>query len=189
MLLGLFALLRPIEYLSVRWEDLALPNSHSCGLVIFVGIPQHKSQRRGPHRSHVRVDDPTVVKFLVRVSRGRNLSEPIWSGSAHTWRRRAKVLSHHFTGSEGTILSSSLRPGGASHFFEAWDENIPKLQWRGRWACTQTLEHYVQELMVHNMLMHITPPQRVRNEGLANLFPTLLDEASEDKLTPTGRTV
>ena len=36
--------------------------------------------------------------------------------------------------------------------------------------------------MVHNMLMHITPQQRVR-------IPTLLDEVSEDKLTPTGRTV
>ena len=82
-----------------------------------------------------------------------------------------------------------MRQGGASHFFEAWDENIPKLQWRGRWAYTKTLEHYVQELMVHNMLMHIAPPQRVRIEGLADLFPTLLDEVSEDKLTPTGRTV
>ena len=135
------------------------------------------------------MDDQTVVQFLVRVSRGRNLSEPIWSGSAHIWRRRVKVLSHHFTGSEGTILPSPLRPGGASNLFEAWDENIPKLQWRGRWACTRTLEHYVQELMVHNMLMHITPPQRMRIEGLASLFPTLLDEVSEDKLTPTGRTM
>ena len=82
----------------------------------------------------------------------------------------------NITGADNTILPSSLRPGGASHFFEVWDENIPKLQWCGRWACTKTLEHYVQELLVHKMLMHITGHQRIRIEGLAALWAELLDD-------------
>ena len=127
LLLGFFALLRPLEYLSATWGDLALPSSHSAGQVIFVAIPQHKSQRRGPRRTHVRLDEPLVVKFLTHQATGRQPFEPIWSGSANTWRRRVRTLSRHFTGRENTVMPSSLRPGVASHFFEVWGENVPKL--------------------------------------------------------------
>ena len=52
-------------------------------------------------------------------------------------------------------LPSSLRPGGASYFFGLWDENIPRLLWRGRWASHKMLVHYVQELTAATMLLKL----------------------------------
>ena len=179
LLLGFFALLRPIEYLSVKWGDLVLPSSHCNGEIIYVGIPEHKTQRRGPRRTHVKIDHKSVVRLLVKLSRGKLDYMPIWSNSAHTWRRRLRLLCQNLTGNDKTILPSSLRPGGASHFFEAWGEDIPRLQWRGRWACQRTLEHYVQELMVHHVLRGVGEDNLGRMAQLASLFDAVLEEKAD----------
>ena len=176
LLVGFCALLRPTEYLPVCFRDQALPCEHAAGLFLFVGVPCHKTSRRGPRRTHVRVDEPTVVEFL-RWRAGRLPSwMPIYSGSATTWRRRLDILTRTLTGKSRLILPSSLRPGAATYFFEAWGENVPKLQWRGRWQCTKTLEHYIQELVPYRILAEVAPTLRDRLETLANMFDETLLE-------------
>ena len=39
-----------------------------------------------------------------------------------------------------------LRSGGATHLFQRWHEDVPRLRWRGRWRVVTTLAHYIQEL-------------------------------------------
>ena len=63
-------------------------------------------------------------------------------------------------------------------FFEVWDENVPKLMWRGRWACQRTLEHYVQELVAHQVLNNVSVVEDTRITQLAALYIELLDEVS-----------
>ena len=174
LLLAFYALLRPIEYLSVTWGDLALPVTHNAGIVIFVGIPHHKTQRRGPRQTHVRVDHAGVVQFLTHRAKGPPALMPIWPNSVHTWRRRAKLLCENLTGADKTILPSSFRPGAASYFFEAWNEDIGRLQWRGRWDCKRTLKHYIQELMVHQVLRDVPSDKVTRIDAMAGLFDDML---------------
>ena len=45
----------------------------------------------------------------------------------------------------GTLLPSSFRPGGATYLFQLWNEDVRRLQWRGRWQSLTMLERYVQE--------------------------------------------
>ena len=56
----------------------------------------------------------------------------IWNGSWAAFKLRFDALQTEVL--EGTpFLPSSLRPGAATFLFRSWDENPPRLQWRGRW--------------------------------------------------------
>jgi hypothetical protein len=176
LLTGFFGLLRPIEYLRAKVSDLILPRDHDGGRVVFVNIPEHKTQRRGPRRAHVRVDEKEVVDFLEWRAAQLKPWMPLWSGSAHTWRKRLETLAFFLTGVRKVILPSSLRPGGATYFFQKWDENLPRLQWRGRWASARMLEHYVQELVGCQILHRVESNNRARIESLAALYLPVLTE-------------
>ena len=177
LLLAFYALLRPIEYLKVCTSDIVLPESHGGGAVVFVGIPVHKTMRRGPRRTHVRIDDPLIVSYLAARTRKLGPLVPFFSGSAHTWRRRFGTLVEALTGKRQTILPSSLRPGAATYFFEAWGENLPRLQWRGRWASAKMLEHYVQELVAHQVLRPVSQDRQQKIVEVSALFARILEEA------------
>ena len=84
------------------------------------------------------------------------------------------TLSQHFTGNPKAIYPSSLRPGAATHFFEEWGENVQRLMWRGRWTCQRTLEHYIQELMTHQVLQTVSAHQMTAIDGLSALLEELL---------------
>lgn len=73
------------------------------------------------------------------------------------------------------VYPSSLRPGGATYLFQLWDENIPKLQWRGRWLHLKTMLHYIQELGAINVLNQFQPSQTVRMNALASLCQPCLE--------------
>ena len=178
LLLAFYGLLRPSEYLGVRWKDLVLPHFHSVGLVLFVAVPEHKTQRRGPRRSHVRIDTPEVVSYIARCAETREPSMMIWSLSPAIWRRRLQVLVKNLTGLDKIIYPSSMRPGGATHFFQIWDENVQRVMWRGRWQCQRTLEHYIQELMTHQVLRGVPRLAMKRIERLGDLCAASLEEAA-----------
>ena len=42
------------------------------------------------------------------------------------------------------LTLAGLRPGGATWAYLS-DEPLLSIQWRGRWSCLRTLEHYIQE--------------------------------------------
>ena len=78
------------------------------------------------------------------------------------------------------FLPSSLRPGGVTFFlFRQWDENLVRLQWRGRWRSFKMLEIYVQELGAAEVLLRF--PQKVRRVTafLAAAFVDLLFECHQ----------
>ena len=54
-------------------------------------------------------------------------------------------------------VPSSLRPGGATYLFRLWQEDLVRLQWRGRWLHMKTLAHYVQELGCCNVMQSLSP--------------------------------
>ena len=176
LLVAFFGLLRPNEYLSLSYDMLSLPEDHSAGMAIFVALNQHKSSRRGPRRTHVRIDEPEVVQFLAWRARTQPVGYYIFGGSTQTWRRRLQQLVANLTGEPRTILPSSLRPGGATHFYHEWGENIPRLQWRGRWACQRTLEHYVQEWAAQRVLHKVPAQLLTRLKDLAAEFNNCLLE-------------
>ena len=119
LLLAAFCgLLRPSEYLSLRRANFRLPSDHLSGAVVFLLIDNKKTARRGPRRAHVRVDASYAVTFLSRSLRDVPFSEPIWRGSYSMWRRRLDALSRALKIPEGWCLPSSLRPVGATHFFQ-----------------------------------------------------------------------
>ena len=76
------------------------------------------------------------------------------------------------------FLPSSFRPGGATTLFQAWHENIPKLQWRGRWQNVKILERYVQELQAINVLSDLSADALYRVQQLAPLGRQIVLDAS-----------
>lgn len=145
---GFYCLLRPAEYLTMRWTVLIYPGEHDGDCVMYVAIPKHKTMRRGPRRSHVKLEEPAVVQFLLRQRHRRQLSMPICACSPATWRRRLRALLSRPGGGENLILPRSLRPGAAMYYFMMWNEDVARLMWRGGWSSSRVLENYVQELIM-----------------------------------------
>ena len=179
LLLGFYGLLRPSEYLGVEWGDLVLPHLHSVGPVLFVAVGEHKTQRRGPRRTHVRIDTEEVVNFIARFAERHDPSTRIWSLSGYTWGKRLETLAYNLTGVEKIVYPSSMRPGGATHFFQLWEENVQRIMWRGRWQCQRTLEHYIQESMTSQVLRYVAPLRLRRIDRLAAQCSSLLAEVTE----------
>ena len=51
--------------------------------------------------------------------------------------------------------------------------------WRGRWTCQRTLEHYIQELMTHQVLQGVAVNQMVKIDNLSALYEDVLRASSE----------
>ena len=81
-------------------------------------------------------------------------------------------------------MPSSLRPGGATGFFETHGERIDLLMWRGRWACQRTLGHYIQELQVHQVLQDLPLEKMDVIEKLEELFSGCLRDAGAQPARP-----
>jgi hypothetical protein len=52
-----FALLRPIEFMSLCRDNIFLPADHDSGSVIFVTVDQPKTRNRGARHQYVRLED------------------------------------------------------------------------------------------------------------------------------------
>lgn len=72
------------------------------------------------------------------------------------------------------FLPSSLRPGGATYLFRLWDENLTRLQWRGRWRSFRMLEIYVQELGAAEIWIRFPPKIRSTVAFLGAVFLDVL---------------
>ena len=66
-----------------------------------------------------------------------------------------------------------LRGSGATHFYMC-TEDIPLLCWRGRWARTRTLEHYLQEVAAQTLLAELSPACRARIKALDSSADAIL---------------
>ena len=132
--------------------------------------------RRGPRATHVKLDVPTVVEFLLKVVPKLHAYGPIFDGSPSMFRRRLRQLLEATVGCATLLLPSSMRPGGATWWFQQWNEDLAKLQWRGRWATQQILRHYIQELTAAQVLTKVPEAARHKVRQLDALFEQSLAE-------------
>ena len=175
-LLGFFAMLRPIELLQLSKNSFVTPIDHGLGKVLLILLPSTKSRTRGPKQQYVRLDEPMVIDFVKRLLPKLLPSERIWPGSMSQFRRHWHLVVGHLTTLPKLVYPSSLRPGGASYLFQLWGEDLPRLQWRGRWVHQRTLSHYIQELGAVHVLTQVPMAQRVRLQQLALMFPSVVNE-------------
>ncbi|CAE7247502.1 unnamed protein product [Symbiodinium sp. CCMP2592] len=145
LVLGFFGLLRPSELICLRRHDLSLPEDHLEGEVVYIRVGHPKTRNRAAHSQHVRVDEPGVAAWVSQMISSTPMWRRIWNGSWAAFKHRFNLLQIEVLNT-CTFLPSSLRPGGATYLFRQWDENLPRLQWRGRWRSFRMLEIYVQEL-------------------------------------------
>ncbi|CAE7447660.1 unnamed protein product [Symbiodinium natans] len=145
LVLGFFGLLRPSEAIGLRRQDVSLPSDHFERDVLFIRVGSPKTRHRGARSQHVRVDEPGVAAWVDSLVGQMPLWRRLWSGSWAAFRRRFELLQLEVLGAR-FFLPSSLRPGGATFLFRLWDENLTRVQWRGRWRSFRMLEIFVQEL-------------------------------------------
>lgn len=171
--LGFYGLLRPIELLSLKRKDVVLPTEHLEGDVIFLRIHNAKTRFRAAAAQHVRIDSWEAVTFVNLFLPQIPRWQTIWSGSYAAFRRRFDLLQTAVVLSK-PFMPSSLRPGGATFLFRHWNENLPRLQWRGRWKSFRMLETYIQELGAAEVLAAFTPLVLSRIVVLHDFFEALL---------------
>jgi hypothetical protein len=152
----------------------------------LVSVRCPKTWLRGARRQHAKIDEPSAVRFIARLLPGFLPCELLWPASYHVWRKRLQTLTGALMNVPCLILPSSLRPGGATWFFQETQKDIARLCWRGRWSHSKTLSHYVQEWGAHNVLQSIDAPLRARMHSLATLLPASLDEFGREE-TSTDR--
>ena len=135
-----------------------------------------KTRLRTARHQYVRIDQRNVVDFLVKHVPLCSLSFKIYGGSQASLNRRLEAILSHLDVAN-TIKPSSFRPGGATHLFQSWGEDLRRLQWRGRWCSERMLEHYVQELQGIQILASLPQRTRTRLRTIADLFDSVLREA------------
>ena len=73
------------------------------------------------------------------------------------------------------VLPSSRHPDRATHYFNLWNESLPKLQWRGWWASSRMMEHYAQEQSTSTSQSSsscVPPPRRGSRPALTTRLKT-----------------
>lgn len=175
LLLGFFALLRPAELCSLKVKHCVLSSLPGGKKIVVLQLMQTKSRTRGARHQSVRLDELFVISFLEKCFKHMQADELLWPHSASLFRTRFDQVLVAACGHSKLVYPSSLRPGGATYLFQLWDENIPKLQWRGRWLHLKTMLHYIQELGAINVLNQFQPSQTVRMNALASLCQPCLE--------------
>ncbi|CAE7273945.1 rluB [Symbiodinium sp. CCMP2592] len=171
------------RYLLPCWpQDLDLTFPDGCaeeleagGLVITIRKPK---TRRLWQTQFVLVKDLCLIRWLRWWTAGTRHDRILFRVARRQWSRLfAEGLGRLHLGDRGFTLSS-LRSGGATWHFRVY-ENLPKLQYMGRWSRPDTLKYYLHEAMtikvdaeakpeskdaVHLALQHVDklelPPRR-----------------------------
>lgn len=173
LLLGFLGLLRPSELIMLRRGDLSLPCDHWEGDVLYIRIGAAKTRLKAARDQHVRVEEPCVALWIARMLSSTPKWSRIWHGSLAAFKARWDRLQEEVLHS-CPFVPASLRPGGATFLFRLWDENLQRLQWRGRWRSFRMLEIYVQELGAAEVWVTFSSKVRVRVASLGSLFAALL---------------
>ncbi|CAE7246419.1 unnamed protein product [Symbiodinium sp. CCMP2592] len=130
------ALLRPGETAALRILDLTFPDGcaeelEAGGLVITIRKPDSAT-------------DLSLIRWLRWWTAGPD--GILFRVARRQWSRLfAEGLGRLHLGNRGFTLSS-LRFGGATWHFRVY-ENLPKLQYMGRWSRPDTLKYYLHEAM------------------------------------------
>lgn len=178
LLLGFYALLRPAELYFLTAKNFVMSEQTGLDKVVLVQLLQTKSRTRGARFQSVRLEEPSVIAFLQKCLSVMTRTERVWPLSPALFRLRFDQVLTRACGLSKIVHPSSLRPGGATFLFQLWKEDIPKLQWRGRWLHVKTMLHYIQELGAVNVFDKLEPAQQSRVLLLAQLLPDALSRSA-----------
>jgi hypothetical protein len=156
VLLSAHCWLRPNEGLQLLWEDVSvLAGELLTHGVVRIGHPKIKR----PPVQHVLIEAKFVadiVKAFKKVygTKGGRICRYSPTVLATKWRaalvklRIEKDLTFAGSQSGGSNVAHSLTVGGIRPGVATSDylrtQNHSRTMWRGRWACAQTLRHYLQ---------------------------------------------
>ena len=141
--------------------------------MLFIRVGSPKTRHRGARSQHVKVDEVGVASWVDSMVGPMPMWRRLWSGSWAAFKKRFDLLQQEVLGAR-FFWPSSLRPGGATYLFRLWDENLPRLQRRGRWRSFRMLEIYVQELGATAVMIRFSPKVRLRVQGLGSFFLRIL---------------
>ena len=142
--LGFFGLLRPVEMFQLLRKHVDLPNSLTFALpAATLTIERPKNHRQLGRSQFVTIHQPDVCNWLTWQCLGLQAEMPLWEYSPSEFRRMFKQVTVSLSIAECKYSPASLRAGGATYLYDEYND-IGKLRLAGRWANTQSLEHYVQ---------------------------------------------
>jgi hypothetical protein len=141
--IGFFGLLRPGEVCGLLGGDCRRPDD---GRGMLVRVRHPKRRAGGARQEYAKLDEEDLPEVVWRVLSRLKRGEPLWPSTPQSlvvrWRKALGALVPH----PARFTLGSLRCGGATHLFQRWNEDVVRLQWRGRWRVVTTLSHYIQEL-------------------------------------------
>lgn len=151
--LGFFGLLRPGEIFQLRRKDITLPNHISLGLPsVTVGIEKPKNFRQLGCRQFTTISHLPTCEWIAWLrSSVRTDDERLWPASPIEFRRLFRSCCRQLHLKEGRYSPASLRAGGATFLFDQIHD-VNRLRFLGRWANTQSLEHYIQSAKANMQL-------------------------------------
>lgn len=178
-LIGFLGMLHPAEFISLTRSDILLPADSLIKDEVFYVFIRCPKTSRFARRQHCKIDDPLVLKFVTAVFGKLRASAALFSGGATAYRRRWNAILSRlevpFLQQHDGCTPAVLRGSGATHMFLS-TEDLPRVQWRGRWAQQKTLEFYVQEVAAQTMLSRLSPSAFERVKLLDRFASALLND-------------
>jgi integrase len=135
-------MLRPSELCALDWESLRLPkfvNLFQKKGVVVIRSP--KTARKGPLYQHVLIESQWLLQKLEAWFEARPMSGRLFPSYAVLRKLLARYINS--LGLRTTYTLGGLRGGGAS-FRYLCNEEISRIQRRGRWQSAKSLDHYLQ---------------------------------------------
>ena len=176
-LIGFLGMLHPAEFTHLVRADLLLPSdTMTSGQVFYVHI-KHPKTARFARKQHCKIDDAVVLEFVSAVFERLHPSEPLFIGGSSAYRRRwdqiLAKLGIPFSLQSNGATPAVLRGSGATAL-HLQTENLPLVQWRGRWSQQKTVEYYIQEVGAQSMLARLPSQSRELVRTFERAAPSLL---------------
>lgn len=164
--LGLLCMLRPGELMKLKHSDFALPGQFNLSnSMAAIQITAPKNRRQFGDHQFVSLKNPNTISWLeCFVVEGSQ--DPFWPASRYVFVKMFKQLVQDLGVTSCQFTPASLRPGGATHYFNQ-GIGIASLRFLGRWTAERSLEHYIQHAMSTQILNRLPPAaiSRLRTLG------------------------
>ena len=164
-LIGFVCMLHPAELIALHRRDLILPaDTMTCDRIAYVHVRNPKTARFA-RRQHARLDDELVLRFIEARFGTLPLTEKLFRGSMHTYRRQWNAIMHHL-GVPHTQAAKGATPGvlrgSGATFLYLETEDVQLVAWRGRWSKLKTVEFYLQEVAAQLLLQQLSTTSRAK---------------------------
>lgn len=147
LLINMHTWARPAEMANARLDHFVLPSEYGDMTLTGKGvwaIWKSKTSRHGFVIQHVVLSCPIVLGILRVLKEISPRGAPLLPYSQNVFQSRLKTLLQRLGIPVGLFTLGSIRAGGAT---EDWlvNENLGRVQFRGRWRDPKSVQHYIQE--------------------------------------------